>query len=206
MSTVTPIEAKREEPFLPDRQSTVRALFVLSMVMVECGDERQILQMAAKTVPSLSRCRAVGLYVDGAWRPVDGEWNPVCGAGSLVARLETLAGAGGSVDLPDRPWGWAYPLRSPGGASGFIVVGADGEPSAPEQFLLRSLAQQTAVTLANARLHARERATAEELRMAKQQLEASVRALQRGSEIHQGLTKAALAGAVRRASPRRCTS
>ena len=194
MSMVVPLGGKLEDPFLRDRMSTVRGLFVLSMVMVECGDERQILQMAAKTVPSLARCRAVGLYVDRVWRPVDSEWNAAEDVALLVAQLEELASAGGPVDLRDRAWGWAYSLRSPGGASGFMVVGAEEEPSPTEQFLLRSLAQQTAVTLANARLHARERATAQELRAAKAQLEASVRALERGSEIHQGLMQAALAG------------
>jgi GAF domain-containing protein len=39
-------------------------------------------------------------------------------------------------------------------------VGAADEPSEDLQFLLRTLAQQTAVALANARLHARERETA----------------------------------------------
>jgi GAF domain-containing protein len=49
------------------------------------------------------------------------------------------------------------------------------------------LAQQAAVALANARLHQREREQAEEL-------QAANLALQRGMEIHDRLTRVALAG------------
>jgi DNA-binding PucR family transcriptional regulator len=78
--------------------------------------------------------------------------------------------------------------------SAYLVVAAAAPPSSNEQFLLQTLAQQTAVALANARLHARERATAEELVAAKQALEASMGALHRGIDIHQRLTQVAMAG------------
>jgi light-regulated signal transduction histidine kinase (bacteriophytochrome) len=51
-------------------------------------------------------------------------------------------------------------MRSSAGHAGFIVVAADGEPSAEDRFVLQALAQQTGVVLVNARLQADERATA----------------------------------------------
>jgi hypothetical protein len=65
--------------------------------------------------------------------------------------------------VPGRSWGWAYPLRSLAGGVGFLIVSAAKAPVPPEQFLLRVLAQQASMALANARLHAQEHATAEGL-------------------------------------------
>ena len=58
---------------------------------------------------------------------------------------------------------------------------APEEPPASEQFLLRVLAQQTGVALVNARLHAKERATAEQLSAANAALAQTVRALERST-------------------------
>ena len=69
----------------------------------------------------------------------------------------------------------------------YLVVGADQEPAETERFLLQVLAQQAGVALANARLHAREREQAEQLRAANL-------ALRRTMEIHDRLTQVALAG------------
>jgi sugar diacid utilization regulator len=85
------------------------------------------------------------------------------------------------------PWSWAYSLSSPRGPSGYLVVGAEQEPSESERFLLQVLAQQAGVALANTRLHAREREQAERLRVANL-------ALQRTTEIHDRLTRVALTG------------
>jgi hypothetical protein len=67
------------------------------------------------------------------------------------------------VEVPGRSWGWAYPLRSPAGGVGFLVVSAGEAPVPGEQFLLRVMAQQGGMALANARLYAQEHATAEGL-------------------------------------------
>ncbi len=56
------------------------------------------------------------------------------------------------------------------------------------------LAQQTGVALANARLHAKERATAEELRSANSTLAETVRALEHTTQIHDRFTRVAVAG------------
>jgi sugar diacid utilization regulator len=70
---------------------------------------------------------------------------------------------------------------------GYLVVSAADEPPTGEQFLLRVLAQQSGVALANARLHASERATAEALA-------ATVAILERSTAIHHRLTRVAVAG------------
>lgn len=36
------------------------------------------------------------------------------------------------------PWAWAYALRTVGGDAGYVVVGADEEPSARENLVLRA--------------------------------------------------------------------
>src|SRR4029079_5849305 len=64
---------------------------------------------------------------------------------------------------------------------------ADAEPTAAEQFLLRVLAQQTGVALANARLHTQQRRQAAELTDSNQRLE-------RSTAVHDRLTRAASAG------------
>ena len=178
-----------------DRLSTLRALLVLSMAMVESGDERQILQMAMATVPSLAPCWAEGAFHDRVWHPAARVPSPDLDASSIPALVADLPATGGPVELPGRGWAWAYSLRSPGGLTGYLLVACDEEPSTTEQFLLRSLAQQTAIAVANASLHRRERMKSEELAVAKKQLEESVAALQRGAEIHQRLERVAMAGA-----------
>ena len=40
------------------------------------------------------------------------------------------------------PWSWAYPISSPRGTSGYLVVGAETEPPESERFLLRSWASR----------------------------------------------------------------
>jgi DNA-binding PucR family transcriptional regulator len=91
-------------------------------------------------------------------------------------------------------WALALPLRSLEGHRGYFIVGAADQPSPSEQFLLRVLAQQTGVALANARLHAKERATAEELRAANTALAETVRALEQTTQIHDRFTRVAVAG------------
>ena len=97
------------------------------------------------------------------------------------------AAAGGALVLGGVAWSWAYSLSGPHGPAGYLVVGAEGRPAESERFLLRVLAQQTGVVLANARLHHRERERAAEL-------VAAHRALLRSVEIHDRLTRVAAGG------------
>jgi sugar diacid utilization regulator len=155
--------------------------------MTETRAEPQILGLATSAVPSLSRCQTEAVYLEGRWRFVGG-WDRRAGARSrLEGQIAALDVAGGAVEIPGQAWGWAYSLTSLGGAPGYLVVGASNEPLEYEQFVLRALAQQIGVALANARLHHSERASAEELRVANL-------ALQRSMDIHQRLTQVAVAG------------
>jgi GGDEF-like domain len=101
-----------------------------------------------------------------------------------------------------------YPLVSLDDMGGYLVVSLDTEPEPHYQFLLNVLVQQTGAALVNARLHARERASAEreraiadELRAANLALERAVTELARSSDtvqrsldIHNRLTAVASAG------------
>ncbi len=165
--------------------STMRSLLVLGQLMTESTGERQILDLAMTAVPSLARCRAVG--VAGA------------GSGSLsTARvpepLHVFGPTGGAVTVPDAVWAWAYPLGNPPGRFGFLVVAAGSEPTGEEQFLLRALAQETGSALANRQLHAQELAAADELSQVNDRLRGTVAALERSMEIHTRLTAVAVSG------------
>ena len=180
---------------LRDQLSSLRGLLVLSMLMTESGDERQILRLAATSVPSLGRAHIEGVHLAGeGWLMTTEPCTRAEVRARLQAELTVLRPGGGRLDIPEEGWAWAYPMRSLVGFVGYLVVGAADEPPPHEQFLLRVLAQQTGVALANARLHTRERSTAEELRDANAALEQSVRALERSMQIHERLTRVAVRG------------
>jgi signal transduction histidine kinase len=143
-----------------DLISSLTALHVLSMVMVDSTDDDDILNLAVSALPSLSRqCRAEAVWLDGAWHSVDSLRGPVGPLAGLEADVANLGPAGESVRLQEARWAWAFPLSSRGGASGYLVVGAPEQPPEHERSLIRALAHQTGVALANARLLTRERAT-----------------------------------------------
>ncbi len=187
--------ATKVDPLLRDQLSNLRGLLVLSMVMTESADERQILDMATRAVPSLGRCHVAGVRLaNSGWHAA----SPPCAdpdvRTAIEVQLRQLGGGGGLLAIQDQPWAWAFPLRGLEGPLGHLVVGAPGEPSGSEQFLLRVLAQQTGVALANAWLHAKERATAEQLAAANTALAQTIRALERSTAIHDQLTRVAVSG------------
>ncbi|HEY3238932.1 MAG TPA: helix-turn-helix domain-containing protein [Acidimicrobiia bacterium] len=185
---------------LREQISNLHSLFVLSMMMMASRDEDEILRLALTSVASLGSCRAEGAYLldDGKLvsRP-----EPVARHAKLVGRLAKLDGADRAVAVPGSAWGWAYPLRSLEGYRGYLVVGADSEPSADELFLLRILAHQTGTSLANASLHRSEQAHAgaleavnKELASVNDQLAATVSDLKRSVRIHEALTEVSASG------------
>ncbi len=93
----------------------------------------------------------------------------------------------GRLDLPGHGWAWALPLRSLEEFIGHLVVAGTAEPTPAEQVLLRSLAQQTGVAVANARLHASKEC-------ANAALAETVTALQRKTAIHDRFTQVAVSG------------
>jgi sugar diacid utilization regulator len=192
---LTPTQLEGGNLELRTQLSNLQGLLVLAMLMTESGDEEQVLRLATSSVGGLARCRPEGVYLtDRGWRWTAGSfrWEP--GRRAVEEQLPGLGSLGGAVEVPGRPCGWAYPLRSLAGGVGFLIVSAEEASSPAEQFLLRVMAQQAGMALANARLHAQERATAEELVKVNSTLGATVQALRRSMEIHERLTKVAMSG------------
>ncbi len=168
--------------------------------MTGIADEDEILRLAVTAIPSLGPFRAEAVRLDGGWWSGDGVGTTEPSA-HLERQLESLGGVGGRFDLLDATWGWAYPLVSLGGISGYFVVASDVEPGDHQQFLVGVLVQQTAAALTNARLHAQQQLAAERLQAANMALERSAEdaarsmaLAQRSLAIHDRLTRVAVAG------------
>ncbi len=184
-----------EEANLRERLGEFRALLVISLLMTESVNEDQILELAASSAPALGPWRVEGYgFTGGRWRPGQGPGHAAAGIGDLTGQLAALGSGGGKVSLPGRGWAWAYPLRGVGGLLGHLVASCDREPSAEERFLIQVVAQQTGVAVSNARLHARERATAAELAVTNAALAETVTSLQRSMDIHERFTRVAVSG------------
>ncbi|MBV9952610.1 MAG: helix-turn-helix domain-containing protein [Acidimicrobiia bacterium] len=165
------------------------------MRMTDTTGEHQIIRLAATAVPSLAACRLVGVYLlDDGWQHAPDEIAERHVLVEVETQLAVVSNAGGAIAAGQDAWGWAFPLRSLGGHLGFLTLSADLEPASGQQFLLRVLAQQTGVALANARLHARQRAQAAELLATNTRLAETVEALERSTAIHDRLTRTATAG------------
>jgi hypothetical protein len=144
--------------------SNLPGLLVLAMLMTESTDEGQILHLATSSVVGLARCRPEGVYLAGqGWRWTADSLRQEMGRRAVQRQFPGVGPLGGAVKVPGRSWGWAYPLRSLAGGVGFLIVSAEEVPTPAGQFLLRVMAQQAGMALANARLHAQEHATAEGL-------------------------------------------
>ncbi len=177
---------------LRSQLTNLRALLVLSILMTESADEEQILRLATSAASSLGVWRVAGFVIGDRWWSGNQAAGPVDPA--LAGQLCELPETGGPVTALDAVWAWAYPLRSIGGRLGYLVVRAPREPAAEEQFLVQVLAQQTGVAVSNAKLHGRERETAQQLAQTNQALKETVATLSRGMQIHERLTAVAAAG------------
>ena len=145
---------------LRDQLASFRPLLALSMVMTSSRDQTEILRIATTAVPSLSGGRVEAVYFDGDWHGTGSTSRPA-NTDVLQDQFAALGRTGGAVHMEGAHWAWAYPLFSLDELGGYLVVSLDAEPEPHYQFLLNVLAQQTGAALANARLHARERASAE---------------------------------------------
>lgn len=174
-----------------EQLSNLQGLLMLSMLMAQSGDALKIVRLAESSARSFGRCSVLGVRLDEDWLP-----------GSALETTERAAIddqlserlPGGQLQLRTRAWVRAYPLRSLRTQVGYLIVGADEAPSASEEFLLQVLTQQTGIALVNERLHALERATAEQLKEANEALASTVQALERTTEIHVRFTRVAAAG------------
>src|SRR5690348_16495188 len=163
------------------------------MLMIESGNERQILDLALSSVPSFAGCRPEGVAVaDDEWQRA-GETVPRTVPAELATQLDRVGHLGGPLAIEQWAWAYAFPLGGFGDQIGHLVVSGEGDPSIGERFLLQLLAHQTGVALANARLHKAQRATAAELTAANTALEATVSALEYSRAAHDRLTRVAVA-------------
>ena len=175
--------------------SDLRALLALSMLMAEAAGEDDILELAAEAVSTLTGCGVEGIYAgDGQWSHTMTPCSGLALRAYLQDQMATLGRMGEAVDIPARPWAWAYPMHSISGRVGFFVISAAGSPDAHHQYQLRLLAQQTGLALTNLRLRLQERRTAAEQATLNAKLEETVGALRRGMEIHERLTEAVASG------------
>jgi sugar diacid utilization regulator len=180
---------------LREQLSNLQALLALSMRMTDSEDEEKILRLAGTAVPSLARCRLIGAYlVDDGWHATKASAADAQLRVEVELQLAVVSTAGGAIAVGREKWGWAFPLRSLGRHFGFLAVTGADEPSPAEQFVLRVLAQQTGVALANARLHTQQRGQATELLDINSRLADTVAALERSTAIHDRLTRVAAAG------------
>jgi DNA-binding PucR family transcriptional regulator len=197
MSALAPVRrpSRTEDTGLREQLSNLQGLLMLSMLMTESDDEEQILHLAVTALPSFGRCHLEGVYlIDAGWRLTVEPCTRAEIRGEIEEQLKMLGRDGGALTIPEEAWAWALPLGALRGHRGYYIVGAAAEPSQEERFLLQVLAQQTGVALANARLHASERAAAEELRAANTALAQTVAALERKTQIHIRFTRVAVAG------------
>jgi sugar diacid utilization regulator len=181
--------------------SQLTGLSVLSILMFDRRDDREILDLAVSAVGSLAWCRVVATSLcDDGGQPRAPDGTPL-DRPELARRLAELGGADGAVDGRPTPWTHAYAFRSIGGHAGHLVVDGDRRPSQHDEFLLRMLAQQAGAALTNAALHRRDRAAAAELRrvnddlaVVNEQLHATVADLERRRQIHEALIAVAASG------------
>jgi sugar diacid utilization regulator len=184
------------EENLRGRLGEFRALLVISLLMTESVSEDQILDLAVSSAPGLGPWRIDGYsFTAGQWRPGTGQAGlPSSPPSGLAARLGELGAGGGKVEMPGRAWAWAFPLRGTDGLLGHLIASCSREPSTEERFGIQVIAQQTGVAVSNARLHARECATAAELAAANAALADTVASLRRTMDIHDRLTRVAVSG------------
>jgi sugar diacid utilization regulator len=164
-----------------EQLSALRSMLVLAL-LTQQDSQDSILHYVANAVESLGSWTTEGVFLDGLWQDLR-----IPGQKAARRPAAVDAADGGRVTLADVPWSWAYPLSGRHGTAGYLVVGAPAPPVESERILLRVLAHQAGVALANARLYSREREQTEELRLANL-------ALVRSIEIHDRLAKVALGG------------
>ena len=173
---------------LRDELAKLQGLVALSMVMTERADAGQIAHLASSAVPSLAPVRCDGVFVAGrGWLETAGPClrRPVRTA--VERQLGDLDGLGGTIKVEGERWAWALPMRSLEGAFGHVVIAGEVPIQDTEHFLLGVFAQQVGIAVANADIHAREHATAEELGIVNIRLERSL-------AIHSRFTEAAVEG------------
>jgi len=166
----------------------LQGLMALSMVMTDSADIAHIVRLASSAVPSLAPAQCDGAFVRGrGWLEAAGPCLQRKVRNATEKQLRGLRGIGGRIEIEHEAWAWAFPMRNLQGAVGHLLVAGKAPVQESDHYLLGVLAQQLAIAIANADGHARERATAEELRVVNNRLE-------RNLAIHDRLTEVAVRG------------
>lgn len=195
MNATPPLPVPGSETALGDQLTNLLSVLMLSVRMTESRDERKILVLASTSIPSLVACRVNGAFLEGVgWWIASGPLEQPLARADVEGQFAVINGAGGAISIPGVSWGWAFPLRSLAGTLGYLVIGADVAPSASDEFVLRTLAQQVGIAIANARLHHRQLAASSELRAANARLAESLEEIRRRAAIHERLTRASMTG------------
>lgn len=176
---------------LREEISRLRGLLALSMVMTERRDAAEIVHLATSAVPALVPVRVDGVHVVSGersrWLETGPRLDQPSARAAVLEQLRRQRAGGGPLSIVGAAWSWAFGLPGAVEQVGSLIVSADCEPTADELLLLRSLAQQTGIALANAHLHAAHAAANEALTQ-------TVATLRRTTAIHDRFTEVALAG------------
>ncbi len=143
----------------PDR----RRFLALVTAVLDCPDERQIIDLAAACVACLANCRLDGVYL-GGWSLATASCRELMVQAAVEDQLSLLGVTGGLVTIPNQSWAGAIPVRSSGRVFGSLVVVAATPPSAFDEFRLRMLADHTGAALANVGWSARQKSLEVKLR------------------------------------------
>ena len=176
---------------LREEISRLRGLLALSMLMTERRDPAEIVHLATTAIPALVPVRVEGVHVlageRSRWLERGSLLDQPSARAAALDQLRHLKAGGGPLTIAGAAWSWAFGLPGSVEQIGSLIASADVEPSADDLLLLRSLAQQTGIALANAHLHAAHAAANEALTQ-------TVAALRRTTAIHDRFTDVALAG------------
>jgi sugar diacid utilization regulator len=186
----------REYHVVARRAADTHALVVLTGLMSESGDSRDVLELASASAPTLvPGCQVAGALVGGLWRLQSPDLTQDRKLrDDLEVQLRDIGDAGGLLRVPAWGWVYAYPLRHLDTHHGSLVVHADADPGADDRFLLEVLAQHAGFALGTTTLMSRERQTAYELARTNTALSRLVLELQRTVEIHRRLDDVVSAG------------
>ncbi|MFB8277427.1 PucR family transcriptional regulator [Nocardia colli] len=171
---------------------SLHELCALSVALSSEHEVAEILRVAGAAVPSLGSCRMLASY-----RRVDGEFQqypPTRPAQPGLDEQVSAQDGGGSVQLADEKWGWAFALRSLSGEVGSLIVGSDRAPPPDQIFLLEVLARVAGAALDNANTHERASTHATELTEINEYLAATVSRLERQTRVLEVLSGAAAYG------------
>ncbi len=176
---------------LREQLTNLRGLLALSMLMTERNQPDEIIHLATTAVPALVPANAIGVHLtfgEGArWHGVIEPLSQPAVRADVLAQLQRLPGSGGPLEVTGANWAWAFGLLSPAEVIGHLIVTAPQPPVEADLLILRSLAQQTGIALANARLHSSHRTT-------NTMLTEMISSLRNKTAIHDRFTKVALDG------------